>query len=124
MTAGWNLVEGLDHCFNNPGVGAMGIHYINVELLDTSLDPLTPEAMVYQHGPDGELNEWIGAVEWIVPVAAWEAEGHDGLPEVVGHELHLNEALGVYVLHAWIFTENPAGVFEDWSPDVSCPAGG
>ena len=63
MTAGWDLVEGLDHCFNNPGVGDMGIHYINVDLLDTTLNPLAPEAMVYQHGPDGELDEWVGAVE-------------------------------------------------------------
>ena len=59
-----------------------------------------------------------------MPAALWGAEGHDRLPEVLGHPLYLNEALGVYVLHAWIFTENPAGVFEDWSPDVSCPAGG
>ncbi|HEX2280199.1 MAG TPA: hypothetical protein VHG52_00425 [Thermomicrobiales bacterium] len=119
MASGWNLVEGLDHCFNNPGVGAMGMHYINAEMLDLELDPLAPEAMVYQHGPDGSLS--FGAVEWIVPAEPWDAE-HDELPEVLGRSLHLNEALGVYVMHAWHFLENPAGVFEDWNPDVSCPA--
>ena len=118
QSAGWNLVEGLDYCFDNPGVGGMGIHYINVDLLDTTLDPLKPEAMVYHYGPNGELT--LGAVEWIVPADAWDAEGHGRLPEVMGHHLHLNEALGVYVLHAWIFTENPAGIFEDWNPNVSC----
>jgi hypothetical protein len=123
QAAGWDLVEGLDHCFNNPGVGAMGMHYINVALLDTTLDPISPEAMVYQHGPDGELAPGVGAVEWIVPVDAWETEGHEELPEVMGRHLHLNEKLGVYVLHAWIGFENPAGTFEDWNPDVSCPDG-
>jgi hypothetical protein len=27
----------------------------------------------------------------------------------------------VYVLHAWIFEHNPAGMFEDWNPRVVCP---
>lgn len=118
-SAGWNLQPGLDYCFDNPGVGGMGIHYINAGMLDTSLDPLKPEAMVYQQGADGSLT--LGAVEWIVPADAWDAEAHGQLlPELLGHHLHLNSALGVYVLHAWIFTDNPAGMFEDWNPNVSC----
>ena len=48
-------------------------------------------------------------------------EAHNDVPMVLGSHLHLNEALGVYVLHAWIFIENPMGVFEDWNPDVHCP---
>lgn len=119
QSTGYDLIDGLDHCFNNPGVGAMGIHYINGDLLDTTLSPLEPEAMVYQHGAQGELS--LGAVEWIVPADAWDAEGQNGPPEVMGHHLHLNEELGVYALHAWIFLENPAGALEDWNPTVSCP---
>jgi hypothetical protein len=118
--AGWGLVEGLDHCFENPGAGGMGYHYINVDLLDTTLDPEQPEALVYVPRPGGQRR--LGAVEYIVPADAWEGEGHDQLPSVLGHELHLNEALGVYVLHAWVFENNPAGMFEDWNPKVSCPA--
>lgn len=120
QTSGWVLVDGLDYCFANPDVGDMGIHYINTNLLDTALNPLQPEAMVYQPGPDGELS--LGAVEWIVPAEAWDAASPDQLPVVLDHELHLNEALGVYVLHAWIFLENSSGVFEDWNPDVLCPS--
>lgn len=30
---------------------------------------------------------------------------------------------GVYVLHAWIFEHNPAGMFEDWNPRVAYPTG-
>ena len=33
----------------------------------------------------------------------------------------LNPALGRYILHAWIWKPNPAGMFENWNPDVSCP---
>lgn len=115
---GWGLVAGLDHCFDNPGVGAMGFHYINTSLLDTTLDESMPEALVYPPRADGKLE--LGAVEWIVPAAAWDAEGHSAPPTVHGLPLHLNSALGVYVLHAWIFKENPAGMFADWNPDVSC----
>ncbi len=115
---GYALLPGLDHCFDNPGVGAMGYHYINPALLDTRLDPLQPETMVYSR-VGGRLK--LGAVEYIVPLAAWEAEGNRHPPEVLGQHLHLNEALGVYVLHAWIWNGNPAGVFEDWNPRVSCP---
>lgn len=116
----WDLVEGLDHCFDNPGVGGMGVHYINTDLLDTTLDPLEPEALVYVPGGQGHLG--LGAVEYIVPAEAWDEEGHSEPPTVLGRDLHLNEELGVYVLHAWIFKHNPAGMFEDWNPRVSCPA--
>ena len=38
-------------------------------------------------------------------------------------ELHLNENLGVYVLHAWVWKYNPNGVFADFNPRVGdCPA--
>lgn len=115
--AGYDLVEGLDYCFNNPGIGGMGFHYINTSILDTTVELLHPEAMVYIPSPDGLQ---LGAVEYIVPAAPWDAE-HDELPELMGQHFHLNERLGVYVLHAWIWKNNAAGIFEDWNPVVSCP---
>jgi hypothetical protein len=118
--AGFDLVPGLDHCFDNPGVGAMGYHYIDAARLDLELDPLRPEALVFVPGPHGQLR--LGAVEYIVPADPWDAL-HDHPPMVLGQHLHLNEALGVYVLHAWIFQPNPTGMFEDWNPRVTCPAG-
>jgi hypothetical protein len=116
---GYHLVPGLDHCFNRPGVGAMGYHYINVDLLDLALDANAPEAMVYAPGVQGQLH--LAAVEYIVPAAAWDDAGNVEPPTVLGRHLHLNEALGVYVLHAWVWRHNPAGIFEDWNPEVSCP---
>jgi hypothetical protein len=116
--AGYDFVEGLDHCFFSPGVGGMGYHLINVQKLDTTVEALAPEAMVYRPQANGQLK--LVAVEYIVPAEAWDAEGHSQLPSVLGRSFHLNEALGVYVLHAWIWENNPAGMYEDFNPRVSC----
>lgn len=119
--AGYDLREGLDQCFDNPGVGGMGFHYINTDkdVFDLKLDALQPEAMVYAPGPKGQLE--LGAVEYIVPAAEWDAAGNTEPPMVLGHHLHLNKDLGVYILHLWLWKHNPAGMFEDWNPTVSCP---
>ena len=116
---GYDLVPDLDHCFDNPGVGGMGYHYINVSLLDLTLETDKPEAMVYAPVPNGQLK--LAAVEYIVPAEPWDSAGNVSPPSVLGQSTHLNEALGVYVLHAWIWQQNPAGLFEDWNPRVTCP---
>lgn len=119
QAAGYTLVPGLDYCFDNPGVGGMGFHYINTGILDVTLNARQPEAMVYAPGPNGQLQ--LGAVEYIVPADAWDAAGNTQPPSVLGHSLHLNSTLGVYVLHAWVWMHNPSGTFSDWNPHVSCP---
>ena len=119
QSEGWDLRAGLDACFDNPGVGAMGYHYINTDsLMNLWEDVLRPEAFVYAPGPNGQRQ--LGAVEWIVPQGPWDAAGNTMPPMLLGHHFHLDPALGVYILHAWIFKENPAGMFEDWNPKVSC----
>jgi hypothetical protein len=34
----------------------------------------------------------------------------------------VNTAFGVWILHAWVHKSNPSGVFEDFNPNVTCPA--
>jgi hypothetical protein len=118
--AGWGLVPGLDHCFTNPGVGAMGYHYIDTDQLgDPTLDPLRPEALVFVPGPTGRLR--LGAVEYIVPTDLWP---HEAPPRVLGRDLHVLEpvpGVEVWALHVWLFEPNPDGMFADWNPRVSCP---
>jgi len=116
--AGYVSVPGLDACFNNPGVGGMGFHLIKTSSLDLAVNVLEPEAMVYAPGPNGQLQ--LDAVEYIVPAAAWDAAGHTEPPSVLGQTFHLDAELGVYIVHAWIWQENPLGMFEDWNPKVSC----
>ena len=59
----------------------------------------------------------------MVPKSIWEATGNTDPPSVLGMEMHiLNPALNWYILHAWIWKHNPAGMFVDWNPEVICPA--
>lgn len=75
----------------------MGYHYINLALFDLGIDPLKPEAMVYSQRSNESLA--LGAVEHIVPAAAWDAV-HAQPPTLFGEVFGLEEALGVYELHA------------------------
>jgi hypothetical protein len=115
QAAGYNLVPGLDYCFDNPGIGGMGFHYINVSLLDAVVDARKPEALVYALDNNGKLD--LVAVEYIVPQSAWNAAQP---PVLFGRSFELNQALGVYALHAWIWKHNSLGMFNDWNPKVSC----
>ena len=115
---GWDLREGLDHCFNNQPSGGMGYHYINTDVLDATVDVLEPEAMVYAPLPNGKLQ--LAAVEYIVDKESWDSENPGVLPEALGQEFHAHSSLPVYILHAWIWRNNPSGLFEDWNPTVSC----
>ena len=100
-------------CFESDA-GGMGQHYVNLAALDTEVDPLHPEAMVYAVN-DGQLE--LGAVEWIVPGTA-----EDAPPRLFDHMFHYNSELEVWVLHAWLWERNPEGTFVDWNPNVGpCP---
>jgi hypothetical protein len=107
-------------CFENEA-GGMGIHY--VRNIDDSVSATDPEAMVYEITPDG-ANRLV-AVEYIVPEEF--VEDGDGsvasLPNVLGQDFHKHSFLPVYILHAWVWEENPSGVYADYNPNVSgCPA--
>lgn len=110
-------------CVAHPTDGAMGYHYFREDRFDdVRIKELKPEALVYHTGPDGKLV--LGAVEWVVPKAAWEAEHgvNADPPKVYGHELHvINPVLNWYLAHAWIWKKNPSGTFADWNPNVTCP---
>lgn len=89
----------------------MGQHYADPATFgDGILDPLAPEALVYED--DGHRLRLV-AVEWVSTTPG----------EVLGVPLHLNESLGVWVLHAWVWRHNPNGVLADFNPRVGdCPA--
>jgi hypothetical protein len=39
-------------------------------------------------------------------------------------DFHRHPVLPLWVLHTWLWKDNPAGVFADWNPAVRpCPAG-
>lgn len=112
---------GITHCVEHPTAGAMGFHWGNQERFDDpSINWFNPEVLVYAPTPDG--GERLAAVEWVVHKPTWEAAGNVDPPVVLGQELEvINPALNWYILHAWIWKDNPAGTFEHWNPDVDCP---
>jgi hypothetical protein len=97
--------------------GAMGYHFVNFDLVDLELDPQQPEILVFIPDVDGGFR--LGAVEYAVPIEPWDAL-YDAPPELLGQTLSPNPVLGLYVLHAWLYEENPSGMFADWNPNVSC----
>jgi hypothetical protein len=113
-------------CIAQPGLGAMGVHYVNGGLVgDAVLDPAAPEALVYEPGRFGQLR--LAAVEYIVLEGVWEAAGHTSPPTLFGVPFDFTPSpnrYGIpafYALHAWIWKDNPAGIFMPWNPRVTCP---
>jgi predicted small lipoprotein YifL len=107
-------------CFQDPARGGMGVHYINQSLLDANLDITKPEALVYELDAAGHITGLV-AHEYIVPVDAWTSKKP---PRLFGMDLHRHPTLPLWVLHTWLWKDNPTGVFQDWNPAVRlCPAG-
>lgn len=106
------------------GSGAMGYHFINFGLLDATIDPTSPEALVYAPDENGHLR--LAAVEYVVFQEPWVAEHGTALPALFGEEFHTvgfpnrYEVPAFFALHAWIWEPNPAGTFADFNPNVSC----
>lgn len=116
--AGW-FVRASD-CVSIPGVGGMGYHYLNPQLAgDGLVDAQLPEVLVYAPTPEGGRR--LVAVEWVAPLGL-----HPTPPTLFGETFHFNPHVGgpqgAWILHAWIWHHNPAGVFADFNPRVSCPA--
>jgi hypothetical protein len=111
-----------------PGMpaGAMGVHWAKPALVGDGKIRLTePEAMVYAPGRDGTLT--LGAVEYVVLKADWDAKHHRA-PVLFGQTFATTDApnrFGLpafYSLHVWVWKHNPAGTFAMFNPDVVCPA--
>jgi hypothetical protein len=129
QAAGYGLlvdVSGIA-CIDMPGMGAMGIHYVKGSLVgDGAIDPLTPEALVYEPGEAGHLH--LVALEYVVFQDAWDAQ-HSAPPSLFGQQFNFTPGgnrYGLppfYSLHAWVWKHNPAGTFAMWNPEVSCTPG-
>lgn len=111
----------VEHPVDPETFGAMGDHYINLDrLLDGgALDPAAPEVVLYEPQKNGRLR--LVAVEYIVPFSV-EPRPADGgtAPELLGQTFHPSEPAGGWALHAWVWKDNPTGMFKDWNPRVTC----
>ena len=118
--AGYGLFHG---CVSGPQEGAMGIHFVNGDLVgDGAIDALQPEALIYEIR-DGRLR--LVGVEYVVIAEAWDAN-HETPPTLMGQVFHYVGAPNryripaFYELHVWAWKQNPSGMFTDWNPKVSC----
>ena len=118
--SGTRIITG---CVSHPTAGAMGYHYFNPELMaDNAVDPLAPEALVYESTPNGGRK--LVAVEWVVRGPQSNPPGVSEPPSVVGMEMHIlvpPPGPAFYLMHGWVWKHNPAGMFADWNPEVTCP---
>ena len=141
----------MDHCVVAPDIGlpaaegAMGVHYIRMDLLGVTEPPNPrisgsgihtdfnkPSVLLYEPKADGSL-ELVG-VENLVFKTAWEAAGNKKPPTyqgVVWNLMQDDPATSVdeghmfvphYDRHVWLYRENPKGIYEQFNPNVSCVA--
>jgi hypothetical protein len=102
-------------CVAVPGLGGMGFHWVNHSLVDPVFDPLNPEAILYEPGPNGQLK--ITGHEYIVINVGQPAPTFDGQPFDVGGS---PVPVPHWTLHVWIYKDNPSGLFAPFNPDVIC----
>lgn len=110
-------------CVSGPDRGAMGVHYVNGDLVaDGKIDVTQPEALIYE--AEGGLMRLVG-VEFIVDAAAWMAS-HTSPPVLEGQTFQFVNSpnrfgLAAYFeLHVWAWRDSPNGAFVDWNTNVSC----
>jgi hypothetical protein len=116
--AGYGIFQ---NCFTEEGVGGMGQHYVNGDLAgDDVVDPLKPEALVYEPREDGKL--LLVALEYLVFADNWKSEDP---PTAFGQDFHLltdiPETPPVWALHIWLWSHNTDGLFADYNPIIFCP---
>ena len=122
--------------------GAMGIHYINPEMLkitateprvdgmSTHIDFLNPAILLYEPQADGSLV--LVGVENLVFQKAWKEAGNNAPPSLAGRtwdamaddpktpgdEAHAFEPH--FDQHAWVFRDNPSGALMPFNSNVTC----
>jgi hypothetical protein len=111
-------------CVTGSDEGAMGLHYVNGDLINSGvIDATKPQIVIYEPLPGGGL-QLIGA-DYLVMADMWNAH-HSSPPQLMGQLFHLFDApnrFGLpafYTLHVWAWKKNPKGTFVNWHPNVSC----
>jgi hypothetical protein len=113
--AGWSAQ--ITPCMTDPGgLGGMGFHYGNTTLIDGTARVDQPELLLYEPESNGHLR--LVAVEYIIP---YTAHSRDAAPPVLfGQKFGRNDVFQLWGLHAWVWKDNPSGIFANWNPTVNC----
>ena len=118
---GYSLLFG---CVSGPDSGAMGMHFVNLNLVGAGvIDATRPQIVIYEPTPNGGPK--LTGADYLVFADTWNAK-HSSPPELMGQLFHLFDApnrFGLpafYTLHVWAWKDNPLGTFTNWNPNVSC----
>jgi hypothetical protein len=92
----------------------MGYHFMKTTWVDATFEVTKPEILVYNKQENGRMQ--LVAVEYAVPLnlSANAPAGFTGNQDV----WTANTGFGLWLLHAWIWYENPDGVFNATNPAV------
>ncbi|MBX6330291.1 MAG: hypothetical protein IRY91_00440 [Gemmatimonadaceae bacterium] len=94
--------------------GGMGYHYGRPQYInDGKVQVDEPELLLFEPEKNGRFR--LVAVEYILP-----GSPTDPAPSLFGRSFTYNTTFGVWALHAWVWRNNPSGIFADWNPRVSC----
>jgi|SRR5690348_10786760 len=113
--AGWS--SQITPCMTDPaGAGGMGFHYGNTALINGTASVERPQLLLYEPEQNGRLR--LVAVEYIIP---YTFHSRDAEPPVLfGQKFQQVDVFQLWGLHAWVWRENPSGVFASWNPRVNC----
>jgi len=96
----------------NVDVPNMGHHFMKASLVDATFDIRQPEILVYNGLDSG--NPELVAVEYAIPIDQPMPEGFTGSNDVWNG----TSGFPLWLVHAWVWKFNPAGVFNWTNPDV------
>ena len=94
--------------------GPVGTVYVHMgRLLDGEINPESPDALIYEPEKHGGFK--LVGVEFAIP-QSFVAQP----PSFFGTTFQNEDEFGVFALHAWVWRNNPNGLFAETNPRVSC----
>jgi len=113
--AGWKTP--ITACMTDPGgAGGMGFHYGNTDLIDGTASVERPQLLLYEPEQNGRLR--LVAVEYIIPYTFIPRSATP--PRLFNQDFQQVDAFQLWGLHAWVWKDNPSGIFAQWNPTVNC----
>jgi hypothetical protein len=110
-------------CITGPDMGAMGVHYVNADLVSGGqMDATQPQALIYEPTAGGMR---LVGVEFIALSVPWLAQ-NPAPPVLEGQSFQFIDTPNRYglpalfELHVWAWRDNPNGAFVDWNTHVTC----
>ena len=98
--------------------GAVGMIYVHPTRVGDGIARVeVPDALIYEPATNPSEKPKLVGVEFAIPYSLWtDAEP----PRFLDFEFEREDEFGVFGLHAWVWRENPNGMFSEANPRVAC----